>query len=219
MAEIVGFIGVIGGGKNYQKDLLLARGYKGLDFKDELIAMTEDLVGFSIRDDYDRFKLNLVGLTKPKHIILDHPHEITANFLETYPLAMTGRRLLQRLGTEAIRKRDADYWVNAWKKKAQEYLAQGHSVAAADVRFANEIAAITSLSKEINVPARIVFCDYRSPRYNAESEHESEWLAQAFLEIGMKDLQPITTAETREALAVVAKREQTLKRKTEELLK
>lgn len=188
MKELIGFIGVIGSGKNYQKDLLLKQGYAGIDFKDELIAVSEDLLGFEITSKYDLFKETVVGVTKPGvDMSEDVMRRVSNRFLAQFPNAMTGRSMLQRMGTEVMRKRDPDYWVKAWARKAVEALKGGRGVACADVRFRNEIEALWGLGKELGVKSKIIFCDFHSDRYNEKSPHESERLAQHLLAEGLKD--------------------------------
>lgn len=195
MPQIIGFIGVIGSGKNYQRDLLISKGFVGLDFKDSLIEMVEDIIGYSIKDDYELFKQTIIGMTAPTapklspEILIEHTRKI----LSDYPEAMTGRRLLQRVGTEVMRKRDADYWVKEWTRKANAYVEKGISVAVADVRFKNELEAISmfKLKQDAKVEPKCIFCNYKSDRYDAASPHPSEALAQTFLSLGMKDGQEI----------------------------
>ncbi len=193
---IVAFIGVSGSGKDYRKELLLGDGYFGVDFKDELLDMASDLVGFDVRRNYDYFKENIVGLTvhdpRPYAPCMNYPaHTVTAEILAQYPKALTGRVLLQRLGTEVMRKRDERYWTKAWKEKAKGILEMGHNVAVADCRFGNEVAEIVSLAEELDVPYKLVFCDYHSKRYNPNMLHESEAMAQGLLKMGYKDGQEI----------------------------
>ena len=181
MPKITGFIGVVGSGKTYRRDALRTKGFIAIDFKDALIDMVEDLVGFPIRNDYEGFKERIIGM--PNAYI---------DMLDQCPEAMTGRRLLQRLGTEVMRKRDPNYWVNAWTKRANDAVNGGKSVVVADVRFQNEIDAIEDLGKKLGVEPNIVFCDYRSDRYDATSTHPSEALAQDLLQKGYKDGDEIT---------------------------
>lgn len=58
------------------------------------------------------------------------------------------RRSLQRMGTEAIRKLDEDFWLNVTMKKA---LAHGERVVISDVRFPNEAAEIQNYGMLIRV--------------------------------------------------------------------
>jgi len=184
---VVAFVGVSGSGKDYRKELLMGDGYVSIDFKDSLLDMASDLVGFNVRENYDLFKENIVGLTVPDlrpygGCIKYPPHTVTKEVLAQYPHAMTGRVLLQRLGTEVMRKRDPDYWVDQWMNKVGLALAEGKNVACADCRFPNEMAAVREWREH-----RFVFCDYHSPRYNAFMNHESERMAQGYLGFGCKD--------------------------------
>jgi hypothetical protein len=186
MLNIVGLTGVIGSGKTFQRDKLVAEGYVAIDFKDELIDMCEDLCGFPIREDYEQFKQSIVGLTNP-HNPAANTVEMTKKVEITFPNIMTGRRMLQRMGTEVMRKRDANYWVKAWAKKAILALQSGKSVVVADVRFENELRAIRMLQKPGQVEAKVMFCNYKSDRYDASSKHPSEALAQDLLDAGFRD--------------------------------
>ena len=194
MSTIIGLVGVIGSGKTFQRDLLISKGFTPIDFKDALIDMCEDLVGFPIRGEYESFKSHIIGFNKIElspNVKIRNLQDYSDSCLETYPLAMTGRKLLQRLGTEVMRKRDPEYWTNAWAKSATSTLNNGHGVVAADVRFPNEIKAIRGLAWTVGADCRIIFCDYKSPRYDATSKHESEVMAQALLQQGYQDLQEI----------------------------
>lgn len=213
--KIAAFMGVIGSGKDYQLKLLKKQDPKywvQLDFKDALIAMVEDLVGYQIRNKYEDFKETIVGF--------DHPHVNLAETdkrdlagmnkicKEAFPLAMTGRRLLQRLGTDVMRKRDPDYWVNAWRKAAEATLKSGHGVLCGDCRFLNEMRAIASFDNTIlNAKSSILFCNYPSERYDDTSTHPSELLAQQLLAIGTKDLTYIDIATAEKAEATYARRQ------------
>jgi hypothetical protein len=188
---IIGLVGVIGSGKTYTRDQYVAKGFTAIDFKDALIEMAEDLVGFKITD-YDRFKRTLVGL--PDHdntLPADKypPHVLTQDVLARYPTALTGRVLLQRLGTECMRRRDPDYWVKQWAAKVDKL--DDIRVVCADCRFPNEIAIIRSTARRYFVPSRIQFCNYKSDRYDATSSHESEEMAQEYLRRGYADGQVI----------------------------
>ena len=189
MIEIIGLVGVIGSGKTYQRDLLVKQDFVALDFKDELIAMCEDLVGFGIRDNYDDFKKCIIGTT---HGGWNRGLTPTQQQMHEYPHIMTGRIMLQRLGTEVMRKRDNDYWIKAWKNKAWKIIKEDNkNIVAADVRFDNEMETIRSMAKVERIKTKIIFCDYKSDRYDATSTHPSEAMAQRFLMDGFKDGQEI----------------------------
>jgi len=189
---IVAFIGVIGSGKDYQARQLVAQGFVPVDFKEALLQMVERLVGFPIRENYDYFKENILGLTAPepigpKFMSRQPAHALTRAILADYPQVMTGRVLLQRLGTDVMRRQDPHYWANQWAAKARQVVLQDHDVVCADCRFPNEMETIRRTAAECRVSARFIFCDYRSARYNPAMEHESERMAQAFLAQGYKD--------------------------------
>ena len=190
---IVGFVGVVGSGKDHRAKELVKQGFVQVDFKDALLDMASDLVGYDVRQNYDYFKENLVGLTTPSEVgpkWMQRPpaHTLTKDVLACYPHAMTGRLLLQRLGTEVMRKRNPDYWCKAWREKVVALLKAGvKGIAVADVRFANEMSWINSTAHLHNFGYHIIFCDYHSARYNPGMDHESERMSQAFLKAGKKD--------------------------------
>lgn len=189
---IIGLTGVQGSGKTHRQQELVAQGFAALDFKDELLNMASDLVGYDVRQNYDYFKENLLGLTVPApvgHKWLQRPpaHTLTQQILASYPSAITGRVLLQRLGTEVMRKRNSNHWADEWRAQAFQHVSLGRSVVAADVRFENEVDTIRRLGKLCQVPVKIIFCDYRSARYNPAAAHESERMAQELLARGYKD--------------------------------
>lgn len=136
MSEIVAFVGVMGSGKDYNSDLLRANGYARVDFKDPLLEMVSEMVGFSVRDEYDFFKVAIVGMRKPNTpiqvaMVMSEVKELQ----KKYPGIVTGRMLLQRVGTEVMRKRDPDYWVRQYVDTAFKHLRQGTSVVTADCRL------------------------------------------------------------------------------------
>lgn len=188
---IIGLIGVIGSGKTYRRDQYVKDGFTPIDFKDSLIEMAEDLIGFKITD-YDLFKENVVGLTGPTgNPSKIAPRRMTDDILFHFPHAMTGRALLQRLGTNVMRKRNPNYWVEAWVGKARHVLMRKGSVVCADCRFPNELKIIKQLATDHKHEYKFIFCDYRSERYDASGRHESEKLAQEMLKRGFKDGQEI----------------------------
>jgi len=176
MQEIVGFNGVIGSGKTYQRDLLIQKGYYPLDFKKELILACGDLVGYEIID-WEEFKKSVPGVRKGD----------SEELIKKFPGIITGRKVAQNLGTEVCRKRFADFWVLPWKESASERVKRNISLVAADVRFLNEVRTIEQVAELCEVSHRLVFCNYVSDRYDATNNHASEKMAQHLLKIGLKD--------------------------------
>lgn len=192
MPNITAFIGVCGSGKSYRAQHLVDKGFQQIDFKDALLDMASDLAGYDVREDYVWFKEHIVGVRRSINPILTgfYRHD-NMKMVYNHPEALTGRRLLQRLGTEVMRKRDPDYWVKEFRKKAMKVMADGRDVVCADCRFGNEVRAIESSCDE----PRFVFCDYRSPSYNAGHKHESEKMAQELLGLGLSDGDEIDFAQ------------------------
>lgn len=202
--EIVAFIGVVGSGKDFQAQRYRDQfGYARVDFKDGLLDMVSDLAGYNVRSDYDWFKKAPVGMMRGSDFVQAALNEkAVETTLEHYPMLMTGRRLLQRLGTNVMRKRDPDYWVRAWKSTVGAIVINRGSVAVADCRFGNEVNAVAHMCAN----RRFIFCDYRSARYDPSAEHESEYLAQALLAMGLKDGQEITPTQLQEAVKKMEER-------------
>lgn len=201
--EIVSFIGVIGSGKDFQAETLRKSGYVRIDFKDELLNMASDIAGYDVREDYDWFKENIVGIRRPSNRFQEaFAFTDKRDMLLSNPEIMTGRRLLTRLGTETMRKRDKDYWVKQFVAKAKATLADGHGVVNADCRFLNEVESIL----DIPVASQFRFCNYRSERYNPVLAHASERLAQALLRNGMKDMHVIRAEDFARAADVLGEK-------------
>lgn len=183
---IIAFLGVIGSGKDHRAQGMHPAVFKRVDFKDELLDMASDLAGYDVREDYDWFKEHVVGVRRPGNQFMATYEGLDRNRMAAaHPEILTGRRLLQRLGTDVMRKRDSEYWVNAYRQRVAIVAAQGYNVVTADCRFMNEVAALRELR------ASFTFCNYRSPRYTPDAPHESEKLAQALLRLGLSDGQAI----------------------------
>lgn len=199
MADLIGLLGVKGSGKTYTRNRLMSEipNSTGLDFKDALFTMCADLMGFSIptsEQEYDLFKLSVIGMHDSPDCVAE-----SKALLARFPHLMTGRKLLQRLGTDVIRARMPNYWADIMAGKARRLLSMGTSVICADVRFMNEVRVLRELSDVAKV--KFIFCDYRSGRYSATDAHESERLAQRLLEQGLKDGESITEAHFKQAEA------------------
>lgn len=198
MPRIVSFIGVMGSGKDYQAKKLVEKGYKQIDFKDALLDMCSDLLGYDVREDYLWFKTHLIGMRRPSNPLSEsYFHTDTRDFRKAYPGMLTGREFLQRVGTETMRKRDKDYWAIQFYAKAKIALRNGFSVVNADCRFLNEVDHIHWL--EGHTKMKFIFCDYRSDRYDPRVKHESERLAQTLRYLGLRNGNEITAEHFRDA--------------------
>jgi len=202
---ITALLGVIGSGKDFQANQLVFLGAAKIDFKDALLDMASDLVGFDVRLDYGWFKKSLLGVRRPDNSFQEeHVRAMCNEIVERNPDAMTGRMLLQRLGTDVMRKRDADYWADEWQRRAAAKLVEVESVVVADCRFLNEVRAIRELAKPFELNHEFVFCDYHSDQYDPNQAHESEKLAQALLKLGLHDGDKITPEHFRAAGEMMA---------------
>lgn len=202
MRKIIAYIGVIGSGKDYQANLRVKEGYAKLNFKDALIDMCSDIVGYDVREDYEWFKSHLLGMRRPSNPLNEgYCNMDTKTMIEQHGL-MTGRILLQRVGTETMRKRDQDHWAKQWIEAVKKHAAW--NIANADCRFRNECNAIVAHGAECEF--KFVFCDYRSKRYDATMDHESEFIAQALLKMGLKNGQEISTPQLHEAAIIMERR-------------
>ncbi len=186
-------IGVIGAGKDYRSSKLAEAGYGRADFKDALLDMVSDIAGYDVRADYEWFKDHPVGVMRPSNPLAEaFLHSEWVGIMSKHPEIITGRKLLTRVGTEAMRKRHPNYWVDQFIAKAGRILGvEGRGVANSDCRFFNEIEAIKRLSYN-KIPSTFIFCDFRSSRYNPKLDHASEKLAQTLLGMGLKDGETIT---------------------------
>jgi hypothetical protein len=203
--KITCYLGVIGSGKDHNANKMMLERVvpmpqlTRIDFKDALIEMVSDIVGYNILADYDWFKTHPVGVMRPadpfQETIITHEW---AEIMRKHPGILTGRDVLVRVGTEAIRGRHPNYWVDEFEKRA--VAAQVSDVVNSDTRFFNEIARIYRLSP---VHAHFQFCNFKSDRYNAKLDHPSEKLAQTLLAIGLQDGQTIILEDFQKAAQIM----------------
>jgi hypothetical protein len=163
------YIGVIGSGKDYRAkqdcDIQLA-------FADQLREDVWKIIGWKpkTQDEYEIFKNST----------------FYSNGFGEQPI-FTGRDLLQRYGTEVRRAEDNDHWCKRLTDNLALLGSAGtKTVGVTDCRFDNEIRRLIKFKKDadylgIDVQLEFIHADFKSERYNATSEHESEKLAQQFV--------------------------------------
>ena len=189
---ITGYLGVIGGGKDFACEAAQRHGAVRVDFKDALLDMCSDIVGYDVREDYITFKKRPLGIRGHLEAWQEHALQLLTHI---FPGIVTGRTFLCRLGTETMRKRDRDYWVRAWMTSA--YNERRH-VVVADCRFTNEVAAI-----HLGGESEFVFCDWRNDiRYDPNHQHDSEKLAQTLLKMGCMHREVLTLDKLAKACAL-----------------
>lgn len=161
MKEIVLFLGLPGSGKTFQADKLVEhQGFVKLSFANELRECLWDLLGWkpSYQEEYSQFKSKTLFLIGDKLV--------------------NGRFLLQRLGTEVIRKRMPDFWVKELLKNVK--INNYEKIVIDDCRFANEILFILNFALGEKYKVTIKYCEYKSSIFNSficcnyENQHESE---------------------------------------------
>ena len=168
------YIGVIGSGKDFmakkETDIQLA-------FADALREEVWKMLGWKPKtpEEYEEFKSQKWKLPG------DRLHYFT------------GRDILQRYGTDIRRKEDPNYWTKKLVDKLILFnsidmpLDPGKlplnkcSIGITDCRFENEIIHLIKFSDKYLVPLTFVHTDYKSDRYDSESNHESEKVAQQFV--------------------------------------
>jgi hypothetical protein len=122
--KIIGLTGKAGSGKDSVADVLTGTfGFTRESFASDLKQAVLDLDPY-VTADLERLSeiVNLVGMDEAKR---------------TYPEV---RRLLQVFGTEVIRARDEDFWVNSLQGRVMQSNARHFVIT--DVRFDNEAAWI-----------------------------------------------------------------------------
>jgi hypothetical protein len=99
--------------------------------------------------------------------------------------------LLEKLGTEGIRKYDNDFWcralVNTLKKEGCK------KVCISDMRFINEFDYLKKFAEENDYNFKVIFCDYHSDRYESDNNHKSAHMGNWFAKQGFKDLEDVTS--------------------------
>lgn len=175
--EIVAFIGRAGSGKDYQCKLLEEKGYQKVALADALRDIAYNSLGInsSMNVDYDWLKSNDCIYVYDK----DDDY-IKFNF----------RYFLEHLGTQGIRKYDNDFWCRALIKTLEE--KKYKKVCISDMRFINEYEYLKRFAEENGYEFKVVFCNYRSDRYQDSNTHESARLSNYFCTHGYTDLEELS---------------------------
>ncbi len=161
-------MGCIGTGKTYNFNILAAtRKVELIEFKTALIQLIENSFNlkFNTASEYEEFKQSVFGVDIKK----------SEELLKSFPNLLTGRKILQIVGTEIVRNIQPDYWVNQFKKAVKNSSAD--TIACCDCRFPNELQAAIDLENE-GYKVCFVYCDYPSNRSDFTNTHASEKMAQ-----------------------------------------
>ena len=177
MKNIIAFIGRAGSGKDYQCNKLVEQGYVKLAFADAL----RDIAFSSLNIDIDWGLEHYDWLKENKCIIVnlgEEKHELDF------------RQFLQFLGTQGIRKYAYDFWCQCLNSTilANKY----EQVCISDMRFINEYMSVRDFCIKYGYKYKVIFCDYKSDRYQKDNDHQSARMGNWFANNGYKDLQDIS---------------------------
>lgn len=84
-----------------------------------------------------------------------------------------GRSLLQRIGTECVRKKNPDYWVEFVTKIVSMFPGDWEYIIIPDVRFPNELSGVLNAGFPVT-HVRIVRDGFQSPLTEEQQNHPSE---------------------------------------------
>lgn len=175
--QIIAFIGRAGSGKDYQCSLLKEQGFIQFAFADGLRSIAFHSLNCSEEQgikEYDWLKAN-------DCITLSHPDGSTTSF--------NFRKYLELLGTQGIRKYDNDFWCKCLIENVKK--SEADKVCISDMRFPNEYYYLKRFSEANNYDFKVIFCNYKSHRYQEDNKHESARMGNWFSTHGYEDLQEI----------------------------
>jgi len=167
--EIISFVGVIGAGKSFRTEKLIEEGFYPIAFGDALRDMAFKLLSWKPLNDeqYEEFKKG-------------------NRYIDSHSGFINGRLFLQTLG-ETMREENKNYWVDKLKQRIDLLYRLGYTkIVVTDIRHENELELVKSYKN-----SKVIFCDYKSERYDCENKHISEKLAQEYKMKGYVDGQEI----------------------------
>ena len=171
--SIHAFVGVIGSGKDYEgKKIFNKEPDKSciIGFSDGVRDYTWKLLGWKPenQEEYDLFKRSIFTCKLPRF------------------KGLTGREILQKVGTDLMREYDINVWANVWTKKVLEMnnTQTISNIIVSDVRHPNEVGALFSICNKLNCKVTIQFTNFKSDRYEI-NDHESEEMAVAITKSGL----------------------------------
>lgn len=85
-----------------------------------------------------------------------------------------GRRILQHVGTDIVRKRNPDFWVEIVAKFVETFGEDFDYIICDDTRFVNEIEYFRSLDPFLYVAVRIERLNYENSLTPEQKKHPSE---------------------------------------------
>lgn len=171
--KAIAIVGKMGSGKSTVAGILKSKGFVHHSWAEPVRAIFSMAYDQITPENYADIK------AKTYDVVERGLHDVPG------PTQRTGRELLQRIGTDAMRERvDLDFWVKAGMNKAAELIAQGSCVVNDDTRFLNEADALRGLGFDI---VRIVRPGHELTG-NHPSEVEQESIAADFTIVNDGDL-------------------------------
>lgn len=164
--KIIAFTGKAGSGKNFRcNQLVKDNGFVSLAYADALR------------------KILFVTLGIPYEYGMEHYDELKMTPLYN---GYTLRNMLEKLGTEGIRSYDNDFWAKCLLKEI-ERLPESQDVCISDLRFHNEYKTLKDFCDKKGYEFKLVYCDYRSDRYEPNNTHASARLSNFLGDLGYHD--------------------------------
>ena len=163
MRKIRAFCGKAGSGKDYSAQrLMMTKGFKKAAFADALREIAFDIIGIPFEEGMKRY-----DELKQTNLIND----------------LTFRNILENLGS-AVRKYDKDFWAKTVLKVIDSCV---DNICISDLRYTNEYWVLKDYADKHDIDFKLVFCDYKSNRYQEENPHESAQFAAYLKGLGYKD--------------------------------
>ena len=163
MRRVIAFCGFEQSGKDYScQRLLMTKGFEKVAFADALRESAFKILGIPYEEGMSKY--NELKETK----IVNE---------------LTFRNILENLGS-AIRTYDKDFWARAVVNSIKNSVK---NICISDLRYPNEYRVVKEYCDLNNIGFKLIFCDYKSPKYNSNNPHESAKMAKYLKGLGYTD--------------------------------
>lgn len=165
--KLIAFCGFEQSGKDYScKRLMTTKGFEKVAFADALREISFGILGMTVEEGMKNYE-------ELKSTILFN----NLNF----------RNILENLGS-AIRKYDRDFWAKTVLVKVAQ---TPKDVCISDLRYPNEYRVLKKYCDKNDIDFKLIFCDYKSEKYNDSNPHESAKLARYLKDLGYEDQEEV----------------------------
>lgn len=176
MREIIAFVGRAGSGKDFQANLLVERGFKKVSFADSLREIVRSCLGI-----------------KKERFIQKYDDYKNTYLFENQTL----RNMLEDVGT-TLRSYNDKFFIEAVINTIYDDKLINENICISDLRYINEYMTLSEKAIEEGDSFKCIFCDYHSPRYQSDNNHNSAWLSNLLVKLKYKDLQEVKVEEIKE---------------------